>query len=180
MYFLSELVTRVSTSWFSSRSKLVARCPRRLSANRGEARSFKHSICPKWVRSPKVKRYRSFATLFRLQSVVSQDVPCSSYSYPSRRRGRHAPNVVVVAILSEAGTNRSALLLDDGSLVGNGLGGPHVADELFDCITKKDQPGSRESISRNRERTGTHLGGQWSTRRLGRLGGARLGVDGDE
>ena len=65
-YFFNELVTSVSTSWFSSRSKLVARWPRRLSAKRGDASSFRHSIWPKCVRSPRVNRYRSLATLLRL------------------------------------------------------------------------------------------------------------------
>ena len=44
---------------------MVPKYPNLLSANRGDASSFRHSICPKCVRSPSVKRYRSFATLFR-------------------------------------------------------------------------------------------------------------------
>lgn len=71
-YFFNELVTSVSTSWFSSRSKLVARCPRRLSAKRGDASSFRHSIWPKCVRSPRVNRYRSLATLLRLRMCHCQ------------------------------------------------------------------------------------------------------------
>jgi len=63
-YFFSELVTRVKTSWFSSSSSIVPRYPSRLSAKRGEANSFRHSIWPKCVLSPSVKRYSSFATLF--------------------------------------------------------------------------------------------------------------------
>jgi len=43
-HFFKELVTRVSTSWFSSNSNIVPKYPRRLSAKRGEARSFRHSI----------------------------------------------------------------------------------------------------------------------------------------
>jgi len=75
-YFLVEFVTKVRTSWFSSSSNMVPRYPRRLSANRGEASSFRHSICPKCVLSPSVKRYSSLATLFLLlgcecTSVVS-------------------------------------------------------------------------------------------------------------
>lgn len=44
------------------------------------------------------------------------------------------PDVVVVAILSKAGANRSTLLLDDGSLVGNRLGRTHIANKLLYCI----------------------------------------------
>ena len=64
-YFCKELVTSVNTSWFSSSSNIVPKYPSLLSAKRGDASSFRHSICPKCVRSPSVKRYRSFATLFR-------------------------------------------------------------------------------------------------------------------
>ncbi len=41
---------------------------------------MRHSICPKCVRSPRVKRYRSFATLFRLQgSTAGQQISrCAS------------------------------------------------------------------------------------------------------
>ena len=72
-YFCNEFVTRVNTSWFSSNSSIVPRYPNLLSANRGEARSLRHSIWPKCVRSPRVKRYSSFATLFRrtLESPLS-------------------------------------------------------------------------------------------------------------
>jgi hypothetical protein len=38
---------------------------------------------------------------------------------------------VIVAVLSEAGSNGGALFLNDGSLVSNGLGRSHVADELL-------------------------------------------------
>jgi hypothetical protein len=52
---------------------MVPRYPNLLSAKRGEARSLRHSIWPKCVRSPRVKRYSSFATLFRrtLESPLS-------------------------------------------------------------------------------------------------------------
>ena len=72
-YFCNELVTSVRTSWFSSNNSMVPRYPNLLSAKRGDARSFRHSICPKCVRSPNVNRYSSFATLFRrtLESPLS-------------------------------------------------------------------------------------------------------------
>lgn len=93
-YFFSELVTRVNTSWFSSRSRLVARCPNRLSAKRGDANSLMHSICPKCVRSPSVKRYSSFATLLRLAkdlvSYACSPLLCMT-AIPST-----VPNVVIV------------------------------------------------------------------------------------
>lgn len=47
----------------------------------------------------------------------------------------HLPGVGVVALLPEACTDGSALLLDDGSFVGNRLGRTHIADELFHCST---------------------------------------------
>jgi hypothetical protein len=43
-HFFNEFVTNVSTSWFSSNSNIVPKYPKRLSANRGEASSFRHSI----------------------------------------------------------------------------------------------------------------------------------------
>lgn len=43
------------------------------------------------------------------------------------------PDIVVVALFSKAGPNRGALFLDDGSLVGNGLGRTYIADELLYC-----------------------------------------------
>lgn len=42
------------------------------------------------------------------------------------------PDVGVVALLAEAGTDGGTLLLHDGALVCNGLGGTHVADKLLD------------------------------------------------
>lgn len=55
--------------------------PNLLSENLGEARSLRHSICPKCVRSPKVNKYNSFATLFRL---IAPSVNVSVYLiYPT-------------------------------------------------------------------------------------------------
>lgn len=133
-HFFNELVTSVKTSCFSSSSKLVARWPRRLSANRGDARSFRHSTWPKWVRSPRVKRYSSFATLLRLfprHSLMSISVHCSLTQDADSTR--NPPYAMVVALLAEAGSDRGALFLDDGSFVGNRLGRTHVADELLHC-----------------------------------------------
>lgn len=57
---------------------------------------------------------------------------CASHCPRSiRSGGPPIPDVVVVALLAEAGANGGALLLDHGALIGNGLGRPHVADELF-------------------------------------------------
>lgn len=79
-HFLREFVTSVKTSWFSSNSNMVPRYPNRLSANLGEASSLRHSIWPKCVRSPSVKRYRSFATLFLLRfGDAHRDSACSFY-----------------------------------------------------------------------------------------------------
>ena len=38
-----------------------------------------------------------------------------------------------MALFAEAGSDRSALFLDDSSLISNRLGRPDVADELLDC-----------------------------------------------
>ena len=43
------------------------------------------------------------------------------------------PDLVVSTLFLEARTDSCALLLDNGSFVGNGLGGAHVADELLHC-----------------------------------------------
>ena len=40
-----------------------------------------------------------------------------------------------MALFSKTGSNGRALLLHDRALVGDGLGGPHIADELFYCCT---------------------------------------------
>jgi len=49
-------------------------------------------------------------------------------------RPGYAPHIRVVALLTKAGANGGTFLLHDGPLVGNGLSGPHVADELLDCV----------------------------------------------
>ena len=46
------------------------------------------------------------------------------------------PDGMVVALFAEAGTDGGALLLDDGPLVGDGLCGAHVADELLDWVER--------------------------------------------
>lgn len=43
------------------------------------------------------------------------------------------PDVVVPALLPEACSDSSTLLLHHCPLVGNRLGSPHIADELFYC-----------------------------------------------
>lgn len=43
------------------------------------------------------------------------------------------PDVVVAALFPETCSYGSALLLDDGALVGNGLGRPNISDELLYC-----------------------------------------------
>lgn len=43
-----------------------------------------------------------------------------------------AANCMVAAFFSKAGTDCGALLLNDGPLVGDGLRGANVADELLD------------------------------------------------
>lgn len=59
----------------------MARWPIRLSANRGEANSLRHSIWPKWVRSPSVKRYKSLATLLRLGTRKRESFSSEHYSW---------------------------------------------------------------------------------------------------
>ena len=61
---------------------------------------------------------------------------------------------MIVALLSEAGANGSALLLDDGSLIGDGLCGAHVADELLDwggavSARIQDHPKKTAAVSSN-------------------------------
>lgn len=46
--------------------------------------------------------------------------------------GMCVPDVVITALLAEAGTNIGTLFLDYGTFVGDGLGCSHVADELLD------------------------------------------------
>jgi hypothetical protein len=124
-YFLVELVTKVKTSWFSSSSNMVPRYPKRLSAKRGEASNFRHSICPKCVLSPNVKRYNSLATLFLL-------LECECMSFLSR--GLNTPHVGIVALFPKAGANSSALLLHHSSLVGNRFRSSHIPNELLHCV----------------------------------------------
>jgi len=146
-HFFKELVTNVSTSWFSSSNNIVPRYPNRLSANRGDARSLRHSICPKCVRSPSVKRYNSFATLLRLhdglsagnQLLISVDLP----------------DVRVSALFSEACPNSSTLFLHNSPLIGNGLRSAYVANELLYC--QQSTGGSREG--QLWRPTGAHVGG---------------------
>lgn len=78
-----------------------------------------------------------------------------------------APDIGVVALLAEACSDRGTLLLDDGTLVGNGLGGTHVADELLYCLRAKGSSAQaatrelrgRQGLGRGGRRTGTHRGG---------------------
>ena len=46
-------------------------------------------------------------------------------------RGIPIPQIRIMALLPKTGANGSALLLHDRSLVGDRLGGAHIADELF-------------------------------------------------
>lgn len=130
---------------------MVPRYPNRLSANRGEASSLRHSICPKCVRSPNVKRYNSLATLFRLW--VYEYVFCDIHY------GGCAciPHIGIVAFLPETGSYSSALFLYDSSLVGNCLCGAHISNELFDygsnmsaLTTESGHPAYENSCSRSR------------------------------
>lgn len=43
------------------------------------------------------------------------------------------PDLVIVALLAEASSNRGTFLLNDGALVCDGLGGADVANKLLDC-----------------------------------------------
>lgn len=42
-----------------------------------------------------------------------------------------APHIGIVAFLTKAGSDGSALLLYHSTFIGDGLGGAHIADELF-------------------------------------------------
>lgn len=44
------------------------------------------------------------------------------------------PNIVITALFSEAGTDIGTLFLNNGTFVGDGLGGSNVADELLDYM----------------------------------------------
>ena len=59
-------------------------------------------------------------------------VPSAARSTLPRWRPETEPDAGVVALLPEARAYGGALLLHDGALVGDGLGGAHVADELLD------------------------------------------------
>lgn len=72
---------------------------------------------------------------------------------------------MVAALFSEACSNGSALFLNDGSLVGNSLGGANVADELLHWrITwvSLDNVGAGGGAL---SRTGTHVGQKGSAHR---------------
>jgi hypothetical protein len=111
-HFFKELVTNVSTSWFSSSNNIVPRYPNRLSANRGDARSLRHSICPKCVLSPRVKRYKSFATLFRLYSIPSAgDRSPVFVSYLTFESPLSSRKLARIAALSFCTTARSSAMV---------------------------------------------------------------------
>jgi len=116
----------VRTSWFSSSSSIVPRYPSLLSAKRGDANSLRHSIWPKCVRSPSVKRYNNLATLFLL---ATHRKPNPLYL----QKPSSAPYVGISALFSEAGPDGGALFLYDGPLICNCLGGSHAPDELLHC-----------------------------------------------
>lgn len=63
---------------------------------------------------------------------------------PPRRVGvGHTPHARVVALLPKAGPDGGALLLDDSTFVGDGLGSAHITDELlhWPCLSFKVQAG---------------------------------------
>ena len=53
-------------------------------------------------------------------------------------RGCNTPHVGIVALLPKTGADGSTLLLHHGALVGDGLGGTHIPDELLHCIYLSD------------------------------------------
>lgn len=112
--FFKEFVTNVRTSWFSSSSNIVPRYPKRLSANRGEASSLRHSIWPKWVRSPSVKRYNSLATLFRLY-VCEHHSPIAIvvivYAYRTLESWLSSLKLALIAALSFCTTALSSAIV---------------------------------------------------------------------
>ena len=79
--------------------------------------------------------------------------------------GGHTPHARVVALLPKAGPDGGALLLDDGTLVGDGLGSTHIADELlhWPCLS------SRSKLGGGGRHTRSHGGGladpTWTARR---------------
>lgn len=119
-------MTKVRTSWFSSSSSIVPRYPSLLSAKRGDANNLRHSIWPKCVRSPSVKRYSSLATLFLL-AIHHEPHPLCLY------QPFGAPYVGISALFPEARPDGRTLFLYDGSLICNSLRSPHAPDELLHC-----------------------------------------------
>jgi hypothetical protein len=92
---------------------MVPKYPNLLSANRGDARSFRHSIWPKCVRSPRVKRYSSFATLFRLLKG-SDKATSSSFrvvSYLTLESPLSSLKLALMAALSFCTTARSSAIV---------------------------------------------------------------------
>jgi hypothetical protein len=76
---------------------------------------------------------------------------------PVKMRGvMYAPDSVVATFFSEAGADSSALLLDDGSLVGDGLCGANIADELLDCGVGGNAMSAGSVFGAGGARTGTH------------------------
>ncbi len=127
-HFFKELVTNVSTSWFSSSNNIVPRYPNRLSANRGDARSLRHSICPKCVLSPSVKRYKSFATLFRLYSIPSAgDRSPVFVSYLTFESPLSSRKLARIAALSFCTTARSSAMVFEARTL------------LMNCFTANSQ-----------------------------------------
>lgn len=88
-----------------------------------------HSIWPKCVRSPRVNKYNNLATLFRLFMPVSTSLLAVQY----RNLGAHIPNCVVSTLFPETSSNCGALLLNYGSLVGDGFRCAHISDKLLYC-----------------------------------------------
>lgn len=113
-HFFREFVTKVRTSWFSSSSSIVPRYPSLLSAKRGDANSLRHSIWPKCVRSPSVKRYSNLATLFLL-AIHHESSPLCLRELP------RAPYVGISALFSKARPDGRTFFLYDGPLICNSL-----------------------------------------------------------
>jgi len=63
---------------------------------------------------------------------------------------------MVAAFFSEGGSNGSTFLLDNGPLVGDGLCGANIADELLDCGVR-DMSASADSQRAGRPRPLGHL-----------------------
>lgn len=96
---------------------MVPRYPNLLSANLGDASSFKHSICPKCVRSPRVNRYSSLATLFRLDSASTTVLQFKSHPDLVFESPLSSRKLALMAALSFCTTARSsAMVLDARTL----------------------------------------------------------------